>query len=83
MGLGDIHVKERSVEERKNFGVPWLEGEQRIRAEKVLNPLWEVKEKLWGGRPYICKSSTDHAGKCCNIGLSYDYACMYGVMNQS
>lgn len=83
MGLGDIHVKERSVEERKNFGVPWLEGEQRIRAEKVLNPLWEVKEKLWGGRPYICKSPTDHAGKRCNIGLCYDYACMYGVMNQS
>lgn len=54
MVLGDIYVKERSVEDRKNHGVPWLEGEQRARAEKVLDPLWEMREKLFGGRPYIC-----------------------------
>lgn len=56
MGLGDIHIKSRTPEERQNFGVPWLEGAERERAEKVLNPLWEVKEKIWGGRPHICKS---------------------------
>lgn len=56
MLLADMHLKERSEEERKNFGVPWLEGEQRERAEKVLNPLWNIKERLWGGRPYICMS---------------------------
>lgn len=54
MMLGDMYVKERTPEERKNFGVPWLEGADRERAEKILTPLWEVKEKLWGGRPYIC-----------------------------
>ena len=57
MLLADLHVKHRSVEERQNFGVPWLEGPEKERAEKVLNPLWEAKEKLWGGRPYICKFS--------------------------
>ncbi|KAK5995480.1 putative acyltransferase SID5 [Cladobotryum mycophilum] len=53
MGLGDVYLKERTEEERKNHGVPWLTGEQRERAEKVLNPLWEVREKLFGGRRYI------------------------------
>ena len=57
MLLGDMYVKPRTPEERQNFGVPWLEGAERERAEKVLNPLWEIKEKLWGGQPYICKLS--------------------------
>ncbi len=55
MGLGDLYLKERTPEERQNHGVPWLQGEQRERAEKILNPLWEVRERLFGGRPYICK----------------------------
>lgn len=54
MGLGDAYLRERTVPERANHGVPWLEGEQRERAEKVLNPLWEVRERLFGGRRYIC-----------------------------
>ncbi|GJN67697.1 GCN5-related N-acetyltransferase (GNAT) domain-containingprotein [Purpureocillium lilacinum] len=53
MGLGDLYLKERTPEERQNHGVPWLQGEQRERAEKILNPLWEVRERLFGGRPYI------------------------------
>ncbi|KJK78709.1 hypothetical protein H634G_06085 [Metarhizium anisopliae BRIP 53293] len=53
MGLGDVYLRERSPEERKNHGVPWLEGEHRERAEKVLNPLWEMRERFFGGRPYI------------------------------
>lgn len=64
MGLGDVYLKERSAEERANHGVPWLQGEQRERAEQVLNPLWEMREKLFGGRRYICE--------CCrqfNLGL--------------
>lgn len=56
MGLGDVYLRERTAEERKNQGVPWLEGARRERAEKVLNPLWEMREKLFGGRPYICQS---------------------------
>jgi hypothetical protein len=55
MGLVDIFVRERSEEERKNHGVPWLEGEQRERAEKVLNPLHDMREQLFGGKPYICE----------------------------
>jgi hypothetical protein len=57
MGLGDIYIKERTEAERANHGVPWLQGEQRKRAEGVLNPLWEMREKLFGGRRYICKLS--------------------------
>jgi GNAT superfamily N-acetyltransferase len=53
MGLGDLFSKYRTPEERQNFGVTWLEGEQRERAEKVINPLWEMREKLFGGQPYI------------------------------
>ncbi|OAA49793.1 Acyl-CoA N-acyltransferase [Beauveria brongniartii RCEF 3172] len=53
MGLGDAYLRERTLPERANHGVPWLEGEQRARAEKVLNPLWEVRERLFGGRRYI------------------------------
>ncbi|KAK0718650.1 hypothetical protein B0T26DRAFT_856340 [Lasiosphaeria miniovina] len=53
MALGDIFIRPRAAEERKNHGVPWLTGEHRARAEKVLNPLWEMREGLFGGQPYI------------------------------
>ncbi|KAJ2969672.1 hypothetical protein NQ176_g8543 [Zarea fungicola] len=53
MGLGDAYLKERTEEERANHGVPWLTGAERERAEKVLNPLWEMREKLFGGHRYI------------------------------
>ncbi|KAK3936780.1 hypothetical protein QBC46DRAFT_394186 [Diplogelasinospora grovesii] len=53
MTLCDIFVKPRSGEERKNPGIGWLQGEQKERCEKVLNPLWDTREKLWGGRQYI------------------------------
>ncbi|KAK3386730.1 hypothetical protein B0H63DRAFT_140280 [Podospora didyma] len=33
--------------------VEWLAGEKRERAEKVLTPLWEVRDRLWKGRGYI------------------------------
>jgi hypothetical protein len=59
MGLIDVYIKPRSEEERKNDGMPWLEGEQWERAEKALNPLWEVREKLPSGRPYICELVTE------------------------
>lgn len=59
MGLGDLFIRPRSDEERKNHGVPWLTGEKRERAEKVLNPLWEMRERLFGGQPYIRKHRTD------------------------
>ncbi|KXH63450.1 acetyltransferase [Colletotrichum salicis] len=53
MALGDIYLRERTEEERKNHGVGWLEGKDRERAEAVLNPLHEAREKLFGGRRYI------------------------------
>ncbi|KDN65906.1 putative acetyltransferase [Colletotrichum sublineola] len=53
MALGDIYLKERGEEERKFQGVGWLEGAARERAEAVLKPLHDVREKLFGGRRYI------------------------------
>lgn len=56
IGLGDVYIKKRSDEERAFQGVSWLQGEDRERAEKVVRPLWEMREKLFGGEPYLCQS---------------------------
>ena len=69
MALGDVFVKPRSEEERKNHGVTWLEGKERERAEAVLSPLWEMREKLFGGRPYICKCTIDRYLHCSPLYL--------------
>ena len=55
VALGDIYFKERTEEERKFEGVLWLHGKERERAEKVVRPLWEARERLFGGHPHICK----------------------------
>jgi hypothetical protein len=55
MALWDVYLQERSEEERKEPAIVWLEGQERERAEKLLSPLWETKEKLWGGRKHVCK----------------------------
>ena len=52
MGLADLVVK--PLEKRENPGVQWLEGEERARAERILNPLWEARDDLVGGTPHIC-----------------------------
>ena len=55
MALWDVYLRERPESEWKNPGVTWLEGKEKERAEALLNPLWEKKEKLWGGRRHVCK----------------------------
>ena len=55
MILADIYFKPRTAEERANPGVPWLEGEHREKAETILGALWDAREKIFGGRPYLCK----------------------------
>lgn len=57
MGLGDGYYRARSAEERRFDGCTWLEGKQRERADAILKPLAEMREKLWGAQPYICTSS--------------------------
>lgn len=39
----------------KPSGTPWLEGEHRTRAEAVLKPLWDMREKLFGKKAHVCK----------------------------
>ncbi|KKA29565.1 hypothetical protein TD95_001659 [Thielaviopsis punctulata] len=53
MVMADWYVHGRSEEERKFAGIPWLEGEHRERAEKILKPLWKAREKYIGGQPHI------------------------------
>ncbi|KAK9422937.1 hypothetical protein SUNI508_04604 [Seiridium unicorne] len=53
MALGDILLRERPAEERKFTGIPWLDGEDRVRAEKVIGPLAEMREHLFAGARHI------------------------------
>lgn len=59
MALGDILFHERTEAEREFHSIPWLEGEQRLKADAVLKPLHDAREKLFGARPHICKSGLD------------------------
>ncbi|KAI8718339.1 N-acetyltransferase domain-containing protein [Fusarium sp. LHS14.1] len=51
MGLADLVLN--PPEKRENPGVQWLEGKERERAEKILNPLWEARDELIGGQSHI------------------------------
>ncbi|TDZ25412.1 putative acyltransferase SID5 [Colletotrichum orbiculare MAFF 240422] len=53
MALWDVYLEERTPDEYKNPGVGWLEGEQKERAEELINPLCDMKEKLWAGRKHV------------------------------
>ncbi|KAK4656366.1 hypothetical protein QC762_311210 [Podospora pseudocomata] len=53
MALCDVFVKPRTEEERKMPEIGWLHGEQRTRAERVLDGLWGARERIMGGRPYV------------------------------
>jgi GNAT superfamily N-acetyltransferase len=55
MALGDILLQPRTKQERKFLGVPWLEGEYRVRAEKIIKPLSDMRDKLFGGARHICE----------------------------
>ncbi|KAF6821338.1 GNAT family protein [Colletotrichum plurivorum] len=53
MALWDVFLKERTPEEYKNPGVTWLQGEEKERAEELINPLCDMKAKLWAGRRHV------------------------------
>lgn len=55
MALCDVFAKPQTEDERKNPGVGWLQGEQRERAERVVAPLWEARDRAFGGKRYICE----------------------------
>ncbi|KAK0719021.1 acyl-CoA N-acyltransferase [Apiosordaria backusii] len=67
MALCDVFVKWRTEEERKMPEIGWLAGEQRKRAEQVLDGLWGAREMIMGGRPYVYIHAfavdPDHQGK--------------------
>lgn len=55
MALCDVFVRPRGEEERRMPEIGWLEGEARARADRVLGKLWAARERIWGGRRYICE----------------------------
>lgn len=55
MALGDIYLRERTDEEREFQGIGWLQGAEKERAEAVLRPLCEARDKLFGARRHICE----------------------------
>lgn len=55
MALGDVLIKGRTEEQRQYHSVPWLEGEQKERADAILKPLHDARERLFSDRPHVCK----------------------------
>ncbi|KAK1458987.1 acetyltransferase [Colletotrichum melonis] len=62
MALWDAFLKERTPEEYRSPGAVWLQGEQRARADELINPLSAAKEKLWAGRKYVLKPEHQRKG---------------------
>ena len=55
MALVDVFVRPRAEEERKYHSIPWLNGDKKDRADRVLKPLWDAREKVLEGKSVICK----------------------------
>lgn len=57
MALWDVYAQDREDEQewRKKPEVGWLQGEERTRAEALLEPFWERKRRLVGGKAHICR----------------------------
>ncbi|KAF2193543.1 hypothetical protein K469DRAFT_745115 [Zopfia rhizophila CBS 207.26] len=50
MALWDVYV---TPSDWKKGEVDWLSGKEKERAEKLLFPLWDMREKLWDGKRYV------------------------------
>ncbi|KAL0471192.1 hypothetical protein QR685DRAFT_525702 [Neurospora intermedia] len=54
MALCDVFINPKATKEERAYpGIPWLAGEQRERADKILGPLCEAREEVMGGGAYI------------------------------
>ncbi|KAK3491176.1 uncharacterized protein B0T23DRAFT_421464 [Neurospora hispaniola] len=54
MALCDVFIQPKATKEERAYpGIPWLAGEQRERADQILGPLCEAREKVMGGGAYI------------------------------
>lgn len=50
MALYDVYI---APSDWKRGEISWLQGLERERAEALINPLWEAREKLWLNERYI------------------------------
>ncbi|KAF1957108.1 hypothetical protein CC80DRAFT_525259 [Byssothecium circinans] len=50
MGLLDVYI---TPSEWKKGGLLWLQGEERERAEALLEPMWNAREKLFDEERYV------------------------------
>lgn len=52
MALWDVYL---TPSDWKKGQIDWLQGEEKERAERLVTPLWNAREKLWDEQRYICK----------------------------
>lgn len=50
MALWDIYL---TPSKWRRGEISWLSGDERERAEKLVSPLWEAREKLWLDQRYL------------------------------
>jgi ribosomal protein S18 acetylase RimI-like enzyme len=50
MSLCDVYI---TPSDWKKGEISWLSGAERERAEALINPLWDTREKLWLNEKYI------------------------------
>jgi ribosomal protein S18 acetylase RimI-like enzyme len=50
MALFDIYL---TPSDWRKGEISWLSGAERERAEALINPLWDAREKLWSNERYI------------------------------
>lgn len=50
MALWDIYLTPSTWEKPE---ISWLQGREKQRAEELISPLWEAREKLWLSEKYI------------------------------
>ncbi|KAF9871432.1 GNAT family [Colletotrichum karsti] len=60
VGMATWEIYWRPGEEnayQKPDGIPWLTGDDKVRCERILVPMWDMRVKLFGKRRYIYLST--------------------------
>ncbi|KAH9861153.1 hypothetical protein IAQ61_010890 [Plenodomus lingam] len=62
MALWDIYL---TPSDWKKGEISWLHGKEKDRADALISPLWDVRERLWGNKRYLyCHVIAVHPDHC-------------------
>ncbi|KAF1831743.1 hypothetical protein BDW02DRAFT_571719 [Decorospora gaudefroyi] len=50
MALWDVYI---TPSDWKKGEISWLQGDERERAEALVNPLWDARERMWSNEKYL------------------------------